>query len=111
MEDQIKSRTKKIGVEIIRLTDELSQIYSSRSITKQLMRSGTAIGANYRSACRARSAPDFINKLKIVEEEADETLYWLELLEEGGYTKNSRIQSQKKRSMRFFPSWFHRLKH
>jgi four helix bundle protein len=60
-------------------------------IAKQLIRSSTSIGANYRAACRAKSALDFINKLKIVEEETDETLYWLELLEESSLVQKDKI--------------------
>jgi four helix bundle protein len=82
MTEQIKNRTKKIGLEIIQLVDLLPQKTSSWAISKQIIRSATAIGANYRAACRAKSIPDFLNKLKIVEEETDETLYWLEIIEE-----------------------------
>ena len=82
MTEQLKNRTKKVGLEIIRLIDLLPQKTSSQAISKQIIRSATSIGANYRAACRAKSIPDFLNKLKIVEEETDETLYWLEIIEE-----------------------------
>ena len=96
MQEQIKKRTKQIGLEIIKLIDELPNKPSAWAVAKQIVRSSTSIGANYRAACRAKSAPDFINKLKIVEEEADETLYWLEILEESGQISAERIKVVKK---------------
>ncbi|OIP04465.1 MAG: four helix bundle protein, partial [Bacteroidetes bacterium CG2_30_32_10] len=66
------------------------------AIAKQIVRSSTSVGANYRAACRAKSTPDFINKLKIVEEEADETYYWLEILEESGLINTARVGLLKK---------------
>jgi four helix bundle protein len=96
MQEQIKYRTKKIGLEIIKLIDELPNKSSAWAIAKQIVRSSTSIGANYRAACRAKSTADFINKLKIVEEETDETLYWLELLEESELINKERIVYLKK---------------
>ena len=84
MKDILKKRTKRIGVEIILLTDLLPSKSSASVLAKQILRSSTSIGANYRAVCRAKSTADFINKLKIVEEETDETIYWLEVLEESG---------------------------
>lgn len=96
MQEQLKRRTKQVGLEIIKLIDELPNKPSAWAIAKQIVRSSTSIGANYRAACRAKSAPDFINKLKIVEEEADETHYWLEILEESNLVLNERIGFIKK---------------
>ena len=96
MENQIKYRTKKIGLDIIQLIDELPNKTSAWAISKQLVRCSTSIGANYRAACRGKSTADFINKLKIVEEETDETLYWLELLEESKLVNNERVVLLKK---------------
>jgi four helix bundle protein len=84
MKEEIKSRTKKIGLQIITLVDLLPQKPASWVLSKQVLRSSTSVGANYRAACRAKSTADFINKLKIVEEEADETIYWLEVMQEAG---------------------------
>ena len=81
-EKTFKERTKKFGLAVIRLTDSLPKTRSADIIARQIIRSATSVGANYRAACRAKSTPDMINKLKIVEEEADEALYWLELLQE-----------------------------
>jgi len=96
MEELIKKRTKQIGLEVIQLIDELPNKPSAFAIAKQIVRSSTSVGANYRAACRAKSTPDFINKLKIVEEEADETYYWLEILEESGLINTARVGLLKK---------------
>ena len=82
MQDQIKARTKAIGVKVIMLIESFPQKPSAWILSKQILRCSTSIGSNYRAACRAKSKADFINKLKIVEEEADETMYWLEILKE-----------------------------
>jgi len=96
MQELIKKRTKQIGLEVIQLIDELPNKPSAWAIAKQIVRSSTSVGANYRAACRAKSTPDFINKLKIVEEEADETYYWLEILEESGLINTARVELLKK---------------
>ena len=96
MQEQIKRRTKQIALEVIKLLDELPNKPSGWAIAKQIVRSSTSIGANYRAACRAKSPADFINKLKIVEEETDETHYWLEILEESGIIQSERIELLKK---------------
>ncbi|HEX2997044.1 MAG TPA: four helix bundle protein [Anaerolineales bacterium] len=83
-EKTFKTRTKKLAVTIIKEIGKLPHSLVSDVIGNQLVRSGTSIGANYRAACRAKSTADMINKLKIVEEESDETEYWLELLVEAG---------------------------
>jgi four helix bundle protein len=92
-EKVFKSRTKKLTVAIIKQIDKLPRSLASDVIGKQLIRSGTSIGANYRAACRAKSTPDMINKMKIVEEESDETEYWLELLVEAGLTPQEQIET------------------
>ena len=75
------NRTKLFALRIIKLAEKLYSIGGvARILSDQLVRSGTSVGANYRAACRAKSTKDFLNKLKICEEEADETIYWLELL-------------------------------
>jgi four helix bundle protein len=89
-EDEFKLRTKKIALRIIRLVNALPMSGVPGVIGKQLLRSGTSIGANYRAACRGKSKADVLHKLAIVEEEADESLYWIELLVE------SEIVSEKK---------------
>ena len=78
--EQLKTRTQAYGLSIIKLVQTLPERSPARIIGQQLMRSGTSVGANFRAACRARSRPDFIAKLKIVEDECDESIYWLEML-------------------------------
>lgn len=80
MSIELKSRTKKFAVDIIRFIRVLPKNEEGNILGKQLLRSGTSVGANYRSACKGKSTADFINKIVIVEEEADECCYWLELI-------------------------------
>ena len=77
---ELKSRTKAFAVQMIELVDRLPQSRSTNVIARQIIRSGTSVGANYRAACRAKSRADFISKMGNVEEECDETIYWMELL-------------------------------
>jgi four helix bundle protein len=79
---ELKERTKKFAVQIIKFVDGLKQSTSTLVLSKQIIRSATSIGANYRAACGARSKAEFIAKLQIAREESDETLYWLEIFEE-----------------------------
>ena len=88
-----KARIKKLAVAIIKQMDKLPNSRTADVVARQVIRSGTSIGANYRAACRAKSTPDMINKLKIVEEEADETQYWLEILTEAGLVPQEQISS------------------
>ena len=78
--NDLKERFKQFALRVLRLCQSLPKDKSADVIRGQLLRSGTSCGANYRAACRAKSTADFINKLKIVEEELDESLYWMELL-------------------------------
>jgi four helix bundle protein len=90
--DDFKNRTKQFGVRVIKLVDSLPDSWTARSLGNQLLRSGTSVGANYRAACRARSSAEFCAKLGICEEEADEAIYWMELLVDAGLVKAKRIQ-------------------
>jgi len=81
-ETELKDRTKAFALRVLKLVDALPNTKSGRVLANQLGRSGTSVGANYRSACRARSAADMISKLSVVEEEADESAYWMELIGE-----------------------------
>ncbi len=78
----MKKRTKKFAVDCLRLCATLPKDPEFRAVRNQLVRSATSTGANYRAACRAKSTADFINKLKIVEEETDESQFWLEIIVE-----------------------------
>jgi len=88
--DQLKQRTKKFALDIIRFVESLPNGKTAEIIGRQLLRSGTSVGANYRAACRARSSADFIAKMGIVEEELDESIYWLELLVDSGIMSSER---------------------
>lgn len=92
----LQQRTKKFALRIIRLCQALPDDFVSRRIGDQLVRSGMSVGANYRAACRARSSAEFVAKMGIVEEEADETIYWMELLIESGIMKDTELTSLMK---------------
>lgn len=89
--EELKARTKAFGLRIIKLVDAMPRSLAGRVIGKQLLRSATSVGANYRAACRAQSHAEFAAKLSIVVEEADEALYWLELVNESGLIKAERL--------------------
>ena len=87
----MKQRTKDYANRIVKLCSVLPNNWVARTLGQQLLRSGTSVGANYRVVCRAKSNSDFINKLRIVEEEGDESLFWMELLIENNILKASRL--------------------
>ncbi|MBI3860657.1 MAG: four helix bundle protein [Planctomycetia bacterium] len=89
--EELKLRTKQFGLRVMKLVDALPKSASGRAIANQLIRSGTAIGANYRAACRARSRREFLSRLGVVEEEADESTYWLEHIVDSGLVKPRRV--------------------
>lgn len=89
--DELKKRTKQFALQIIDLVESLSKGRAAEILVRQLLRSGPSIGSNYRAACRAKSSADFIAKMGIVEEEADETIYWMELLVESKVVESSKI--------------------
>ena len=90
--EDLKKRTKQFALRILRLVSVLPNNLEGRTIGGQLVRAGTSVGANYRSACRGRSKAEFIAKLGIVEEEADESAFWLELIIEGDLLKEDRVK-------------------
>jgi four helix bundle protein len=94
--EEMKKRTKYFAKEIIKLCRILPKNQESRLISDQLFRAGTSVAANYRAACRARSRADFISKMGIVEEEADESLFWLELIEELEISQNRLVSNLMK---------------
>ncbi|MDD2797181.1 MAG: four helix bundle protein [Bacteroidales bacterium] len=87
----LKYRTKSLALRVIRLYQALPRTTESQIIGKQLLRSATSVAANYRAACRARSNPEFYAKISIVIEEADECLFWMEILYESGIIKKELI--------------------
>ena len=95
-EKTFKQRTKRLGIAVIGLTDKLPRTIAAEVLAKQIIRSSTSVDANYRAACRAKSTPDMINKLKIVEEEADETAYWLEVFTESKILNHTQVDALAK---------------
>jgi four helix bundle protein len=93
---ELKRRTQRFAIDVIKFVEELPSSRSLNVLINQLLRSSSSVGANYRSACKGKSSADFINKIIIVEEEADESVYWLELMEESGLVNSKRIYDLKK---------------
>jgi len=91
-EEELKKRTKQFALRIMKLVDALPKSIEGRAIGNQLIRSGTSVGANYRAACKGRSKAEFIAKLGIVEAEADESAYWMELIIEGDLLEKAAVQ-------------------
>jgi four helix bundle protein len=90
--DELKKRTKRFGLRVLRLVAALPNTIAGRAIGGQLVRSGTSVGANYRAACRGRSKPEFVAKLGIAEEEADESGYWMDAIIESELLKPKLVQ-------------------
>ena|ERR1700680_4003360 len=89
---QLQDRTKKFAVRVIKAFARLPKDEAARVIGRQFLRSGTSLAANYRATCRARSTADFVSKISVVAEEADETLFWFELLVESELIKPKTVQ-------------------
>ena len=88
----LKARTKQFALRVMKMVDALPRTIQGRAIAKQIIRSATSVAANYRAACRARSRAEFIAKIGIVEEEADESCFWLELIIDSGLLNEDRIR-------------------
>ena len=93
---EFKRRTKQLGLAVIRKTEKFPEIRLAWVVKDQILRSALSVGANYRAVCRAKSDKDFINKMRIVEEEADETAYWLEIIEESDLLKSDDLRELKR---------------
>jgi four helix bundle protein len=91
--EDLRRRTKEFALRIIMLFRALPKAEEARVLGRQVLRSGTAVAANYRRACRARSRADFISKIGITIEEADETAFWLELMVDAGIFKKSKLEN------------------
>ena len=90
--DELIKRTKQFALKILKLTATIPSTIEGRVIANQLTKSGTSVGANYRAACKARSRAEFITKIGVVEEEADECIYWLELVIEANLLKKELVE-------------------
>ena len=93
---EFKRRTKQLGLAVIRMTEKFPETRFAWVVKDQILRSALSVGANYRAVCRAKSDKDFINKMRIVEEEADETAYWLEIIEESDLLKSDDLRELKR---------------
>ncbi len=89
---ELKLRTKMFAIRIVKLYRSLPHTPDAQTLGKQILRSGTSVAANYRAVCRARSKAEFISKMGLVQEEADETVFWIELLTETGVLSQERTQ-------------------
>jgi len=90
--DDLKKRTKRFALRVLKLVAALPNTVAGRAIGGQLVRSGTSVGSNYRAACRGRSRAEFVAKLVVVEEEADESAFWMELIIEGELLKPKQVE-------------------
>ncbi len=90
--DELKKRTKQFALRILKVVEAMPRSATGKILANQMGRSGTSVAANYRAACKARSRAEFVAKLGIVEAEADETIFWLELAAEPGSLPSSRLQ-------------------
>ncbi|HZE69556.1 MAG TPA: four helix bundle protein [Pyrinomonadaceae bacterium] len=91
--EDLKKRTKRFALRILRLVAALPNTVIGRAIGGQLVRAGTSVGANYRAACRGRSRAEFIAKIGVVEEEADESAFWMELIIEGKLLRQEKVEA------------------
>ena len=91
--EEMKSRLKSFALRIIKLVDSMPNTIAGNAIARQIVRSGTSPSANYRAACIGKSDKDFINKLKMCEEELDETAHWLELIMDSGMLPTERVRN------------------
>jgi four helix bundle protein len=90
--EELRARTKQFAIRIVRLFRSLPKNDEARIMGKQLLRAGTSVAANYRAVCRARSRAEFISKIGVAVEEADETVFWLEILVETGIVPKARME-------------------
>jgi four helix bundle protein len=90
---ELQQRTKSFALRVLKLIEQLPNTIGGRVLANQVARSATSVGANYRAACRARSHAEFASKLGTVAEEADESLYWLELIRDGNFVPDKKLAS------------------
>ena len=96
--EEMKERTKRFALSVLKFAESVPGTMEGVILAKQLIRSGTSVGANYRAACRARSKAEFASKLQIAQEEADESAYWIELLNESGIASSNQWEVLHKES-------------
>lgn len=91
--NELRARTRAFALRVIKMVQALPKNSAADVLGRQVLRSATSVGANYRAACRARTGPNFLHKLSIVGEEADETVYWLKLIRDAGLVSPGRLAS------------------
>ena len=96
MTTELKNRTKSFAIRVLKLVESLPNTKSGKIVANQIGRAGTSVGANYRAACRGRSKAEFVAKLGIVEEEAGECVYWLEIIGDGKILPTALIAALKR---------------
>ena len=101
----LKARTKRFALRIVNLVESLPRTQTSQVMGKQLLRCGTSVAANYRAACRARSNADFIAKMGIVEEETDESVFWIEMLVDTNIVKHDLVKDLLDEGNQFTAIW------
>ena len=94
--EELKARTKAFAVRVVKMTESLPKTRAANIVARQVIRSATSVGANYRAACRGRSHREFTAKIGVVAEEADESLYWLEILVETGLMSKAKLENLTK---------------
>jgi len=94
--EEMKQRTKAYANRVVRVCQALPESWVAQTLGRQLLRAGTSVGANYRAVCRAKSNADFVNKLRIVEEECDESLFWMEVLVDNRLVSVARLRDLMK---------------
>jgi len=97
--EQLKERFKQFSLRIIKMVDSMPNTISGNAIARQIIRSGTSPAANYRAACYGKSDKDFLNKLKMVEEELDETIHWIEIIMDSNMIEPDRVMDLKKEAV------------
>lgn len=103
--EQLKVRTKACALRILKVVQALPESRECNIFGSQLLRAGTSVGANYRAVCRAKSTADFLHKLRSVEEECDETLFWMEMLVEGKLVKEAKLKELMSEENRYSRLW------
>jgi four helix bundle protein len=96
MPEQLRNRTKRFALRVLKMFRALPKTEEARVVGRQILRSGTSVGANYRAVCRARSRREFISKMNVVVEEADETIFWFEILVEGEIVAERKLSALMK---------------
>jgi four helix bundle protein len=94
--DELRDRSRQFSMRVVKLYQELPKTTDAQVMGKQVLRSGTSVAANYRASCRARSRAEFVSRMAVVVEEADETCYWLQMIADSGVFPAKKLQPLQK---------------